>query len=274
MTTRTLVMRLAQVQASQLRQQDADATAPKADFDAVRDATWRLRHSAQRVLDADLRQSRDAVAEIARHHPEMQTVIGYLVADGERAARADLEEAVAELRTAVDERLTPHSPVPARLETQQGEVLAQADHLDEALRTARELQDSGTWQGEAAQAYRTAADTQAGALQEYAAVTRASAEYLGQAALLHRATFFLCAESLKAAAAHIDMLAIRDAGHLFARTRRAIAQVKRATSHLGRDLDGALRGAPALDLARGLEDLVQGAEVLKGNWPQGGEPPK
>lgn len=274
MTTRTLVMRLAQVQASLLRQQDANATAPKADFDAVRDATWGLQRSAQRVLDADLRQSREAVAEIARQHPEMQTIIGYLVADGERAARADLEEAVGELRSAVNSRLNPHSPVPTRLETQQGEVLAQADHLDGALRTARELQDCGTWQGEAAQAYRTSADTQAGALQEYAAVTRASAEYLGQAALLHRATFFLCAESLKAAAAQIDVLVAGDAGHLFARTRRAIAQVHRATSQLGRDLDGALQGTPALDLARGLEDLVQGAEILKGSWPQGGEPPK
>ncbi|MFD0867422.1 hypothetical protein ACFQ06_16635, partial [Tessaracoccus lubricantis] len=216
--TRTLVIRLAQKEASQLRQQGVGPDLPKADFDAVRDATSELQRAAQRVLEADLRQGRDAVAEIARQHPEMQTLVGYLVADGERAARADLDEAVESLRELVADRLSPHASVPERLETQRDEVLAQAQQLDEASLTAEELTASGTWQGEAAAAYRSAAQLQAGALEEYAAVTRASAAYLADAALLHRATFYLCAESLREAAAQVLALVGGDAAHLFART--------------------------------------------------------
>lgn len=268
----TMMIRIAETQAAERRKSDAPPT-PKADFEAVRDASFQLQRAAQRVLDSDARQGRDAVAEIARRHPEMQTVIGYLVADGERAARTDLDEAEASVRSVISERLNPHSHVPERLETQRDEALDQASTLDGTATTAQELRSSGTWQGEAAQAYRTTAATQVGALEEYSSITRESASYLDEAALLHRATFFLCAESLRTAARQIEALSNSDAGHLFSRTRQAISLLNSAAGQLSRDIDGALHGAPASELARGMERLARGTEFLTGaEWPKGGEP--
>lgn len=270
--TQKHIVKLVQAQAAERKSNEAPPP-PTADFDAVRDASFQVQRAAQRVLDADARQGRDAVAEIARRHPEMQTVIGYLVADGERGARTDLDAAIAAVSEIISERLNPHSHVPERLETQRDEVLDQARALNDTVATAQELRSSGTWQGQAAEAYRTTAAGQVGALEEYTSITHESADYLDDAALLHRATFFLCAESLRTAATQIEALSSGDAGHLFARARQAIALLNRAAGQLSRDIDGSLHGAPASELARGMERLARGSEFLtRAEWPQGGEP--
>lgn len=271
--TQAMIMEIVTANVEELRRfHPKRLVAKQAEYETVRDALYTLQRAAQQVLQADLKQSQQAVQEIAREYPVMQTFIGYLVADGERNARTDLEEAMSELRKVADERLSKHSYVPQRLEEQRDEVLVQARKLDDAVPQAEAFKDTGTWLGEAAQGYRDTTEVQMNALAEYADITRRSAHYLDEAATLHRAAFYVCAETLNQAARTIDALVEGDANHLFSRIRQAISLINRATSDLSRDIDSAQRGAPASELARGMEDLLRDAEVLtEPTWPASGD---
>lgn len=269
------LMRLVAVNVGELRERLPEPEPPKVEYDSVRDALFTLERAAQRVLQADLQQSQAAVQRIAREYPVMNTFIGYLVADGERAARADLEEALRTLTTVVDERLSNHAPVPQRLEDQRNEVLAQRRTLDEMLPAAEELKEPGTWQGATAEAYQASSATQVSALEDLAELTGLSAGFLDDAAALHRATFFLCAESIRAAAASIDALISGDENHLFYRIRQAIALIERAGQQLIRDIEGAQRGEAARALANSMEDLLTHSTVLtQATWPKSGDTPQ
>lgn len=260
-----------EAQAREFLDRTDDAQAPAADYAQVEAALTLVKDSAQRVLEADAQGAQQALATISREYPAMQTLVGYLVADGERALRADLAQALEQLQAVADERLRPHATAPERLEAHRDEVLAQCGPLADLVPQTREAAAAPDWLGPASEAYRASATVQASALDEFAGMVRRSAESLNGAALLHRATFYLCAETLRSAARQIDVLVAGDPGHLFARSRQVISLVNRAASNLGHDVDAARRGQPATELADGMDAILRTAQVLTDpTWPNGG----
>lgn len=253
------------------RYEPDDDALPTADHDQMRDALAEVRQAAQQVLAADLSQSQQAVADIAREYPVMQNLVGYLVAEAERTVRAELLAAIDGVQEVADERLRAHAPVPERLEAQRDEAQDKARQLGDMVDPSRDLPVTDGWEGEAAQAYHGQANLQVAAFEEFVGLNLQAAGYLDEAALLHRATFAYCAASLRITATRITLLQSADPGHLFARTRQAIALLNAAASQLGHDVDSFQRGAPAHALARGMEALIRTTSTLTdATWPSTG----